>query len=686
VCRSQSYRSLALLEMPNRKQKRIDEFAAQQLMNLGIVPVLSHLTDIGAFESYLRNKKVTKYDQLSLGYAFLVASTLERLIDAILLSPALFGVGWNELAHRSHQTDVSFDEFPARSDIGRMIIHLAALYRELLPVRTVSDLRKRTENIRKLLLPELIRWKDRFDFQGASNRLELSRFQVERDLGAIYLLYFVHDTKYVKVALNHTFHRGERYEPQFHDLPLRIGSQQFFDGFRVGVAYLWYKLLGETTENYKFMTVLSDAKNWDEFYLVYPIVGNEIVAQAEQRISALTYTTMADESAFEWLRSKRLAMGRRRMGIMDRLEDRFVRYEVRIVSEKYTAKAASGFLLALLGAMEFRPEKARVIKFVHSEPNNRSRYSYAILVRVPILAGDDSEWWLFFDFCDDYSPRGLSAYRPIESFMRDHNARLETSTFKVKAGQLLQYVHTHPDFSKSTMSPLTRDFNNLGTLSGLRLLLAASRAEKDFARGLVIELLTYSLASKNGYNAKWRFKRAFLGKEIDVLGFKYLGEGKGEWLVVECSTEFSPSLLEEVAMKMRLVESKTTELYDAFEVKRPLESRVTGWLVTTEKNELGGVTHPSSVSIFGWNRLAKSCRESGIEIPPGLRELLTKEEFPPGFVINPSSVGLGTTPPPSNQTAGEPALNIGLQILADGFILPEKWKKNTTQQSKTHEA
>ncbi len=667
--------------MARERSRTSDWPASYKLMPLGIPHLLSLLTDVRAFENYLnRALKIPKDDQLSLGYSFLIASILERLIDALLLDPSLFGVKMNKLVERSFQKDVPFSEFPDRSSIGKMIRNLAYLYRELLPVRTLSDLSANVRPIRKYLLPELTQWSKDFEFSNRDGA-EIPIGQIQRDLSSIFLLYSIHETKYVNVALNHTFHRGKRYDPQYHDLPVYIRSQRFFEGFKFGLSYLWHSLLGEEAARLRFMTKLLRAKDWDEYYLVYPVVKNEIVEQAEHRVDDLRYAVAGNEPTLQWLKCAKPIGIYRRNGIMDRLDEKFAKHEVRIVSEKYTPKVASGLIISLLGSMEFYPDKTRLVRFVHPESDGRNRYSYAMFVSVPIVAGDESEWWLFFDFCDDYSPRGLTAFRPIESFIQYRKSRLEVSTFQIKAGKLLQYVHTYPDFSKSIMNPMIREFNNLGTLSGLRLLLVSNRIEKYFARGLVLELVVHALVTRLGYNSKWRFKRAILGKELDILAFKEEESGESEFLVVECSTEYSPNLLNEIESKLRLVESKSDDLVKVFAGKSHGHLRVSGWLVTTARIDLENTRIPPNIMILDWPRLSKLCRMKGINTPSGLEELLTKQEFPPPFVLNPSSILFGTTPPPTEEAEGEATPRKQVTILADGFLLPEKWFKLLQQKS-----
>ncbi|MHB1868020.1 MAG: hypothetical protein ACYCPP_03645 [Nitrososphaerales archaeon] len=654
------------------RKPNLARMPSYKLTPLGIPFLLSILVDVEAFGNYLKRIKVSKNDKLSLGYSFLIASIIERLIDAVLFDPLLFGVKQNKLVQRSHQKDVPYSEFPDKSNIGKMILNLSNLYRGLLPVRTFSGLRSSVKPIREFLVPELVQWGKNFEFHNRHGE-KIPFVQAQRDLSAIFLLYNMHDVKYVKVALNHTFHRGKRYEPQFHELPVTISSQRFFDGFKLGLMYLWQTLLGEEAKS-GFMTEVLGAKDWNEYYLAFPVVKAQVVEQAERRVDELAYA-VSHRQAFHWLKRTPSKDGRRRTDFMDKLDEAFAKYEVRIVSEKYTAKVASGLIMALLGAMEFYPDSTRVIKLIHSESKGRNRYSYAVFINVPIALGDESEWWLFFDFCDDYSPRGLSAFRPIESFIQAHLARLKISTIRIKAGQLLVYVQTYPDFSKSIMDPMMREFNNLGTLSGLRLLLVGDRMEKSFAKGIILELLTYSLLTRLGYNARWRFKQAILGKEIDVLAFRETDSGENELLVIECSTVYSPELLWEIESKMQLVQSKMDDLIKIFEPKSRGRAKVSGWLVTTSKIDLTDERTSSNIRIQDWGRLTKLCKEMGIDIPRGLDDLLRKEEFPPQFVLNPSSIISGSIPPPSGKVGEERQSQNIVPILADGFLPPRTWSK-----------
>jgi hypothetical protein len=84
-----------------------------------------------------------------------------------------------------------------------------------------------------------LEWSGRHEFVR-SGGTEGGSEQARRDLASVaFLAFVVQDRAHVQVALNNTFHRGKRFEHQFAQLPIRIGSQRFFEGFKLGMCYLW---------------------------------------------------------------------------------------------------------------------------------------------------------------------------------------------------------------------------------------------------------------------------------------------------------------------------------------------------------------------------------------------------------------------------------------------------------------
>jgi hypothetical protein len=636
-------------------------------MPVGTVRILDSVLDLGSFEKYVRDTvKGPLQDDLSLGYSFLVTLTLERLIDQVLLDPSMFGLRWNELVHRAHYTDVPFSRFPDKSNIGKAVRTLTGQYREFLPVRTFAQLREKAGRARRDLLPPLIRWSRSVEFFRAPDPAKLDPKQVRDELAVLFLLNYVQDLPYVIVAHNNTFQQGRWFEPQFRPLETEISNQRFFEGFKLGASYLWNSIIGKKAEAQFARRILS-AKDWEEYYHIHPVIRRLLADEVDKRIETITSIEIGSTPAFQGL--KRESAPGTEKDYLDRLGEIFRMYDVRLVGETFTARIASNFLAYLIGAMTYYPDKVRVIRFVHPEALGQNRYSYAVFSWVPVRLGDQSEWLLFFNFCDDYSPRGLSASQPIESFLRQHQARLEVLTFRFTPLQLLNYALTRPDWSKSVMSPLTREHNNLGTVAGLRSILAADRQEKGFARGIILEVLMMLIVTNLGYEARWRVET--LGREMDVLAFKASRSGQLELLIVECSTQYLETDLTELHEKLQLARANADKLLARFGAKASKPPRIKGWLVTTDRNYPNGVAKSEPISIISWESLKSQLEKQHIGLPAGLEEHLTREEFPSRYILDPDSVITGVTPPPNED--GSPSK--GTIMVHDGLLLPKNWSE-----------
>jgi len=622
---------------------------------------------VDSFQASLQSLPNKNWDELSLGYSFLITSVIERLIDAMLAEPPLFGLEKNRLVERTFQKDFPFSEFPDRSDIGKVIRNLSSLYRELLSVRTISELREKIKPVQTTLIPVLVRWNDSFLFLSKSHN-GFNRNKISSVFAEMLMRDYYHDIAYVSVALNHTFNRAKLYQPRFHELPIFIQSQSFFEGFKLGVSYLWNCLLGSEATKFSFVSALLNARSWNEFYDFYPAVNN-FLKKEEEKLLTISFSAPR-RPTFKSLAEIPRPKSGKSLTLMDRLDERFERFEVRIVSEMYTAKVATGLWEVILGALEFRNEDVRMIRFIHPERSGGNTYSYAVFIYAPIRMGDESEWWLFFDFCDDYSDRGESAFIPIEALIAN-NKRIHVTNFAINPMDLLRYVQTYPDFSKSIMDPLMRDFNNLSTLSGLRIMLATNEAELGATKGFMLELLATNLLMRMGYSTKWRFKKSFIGKEIDILALGTNQQKESEVIIVECSTILSLKLAHEVHEKVALVQSRLDEIKTIFGKELPTATRVKGWLVTSSFLKLGTVTIPEDVELLDWQKIIVLSNSINFEIPDGVREVLTAPHFDPSFILRPSSLISGITAPP----AGEDEKPKGIQLVADRFVVPRKWSK-----------
>jgi hypothetical protein len=646
------------------KQRAI-EHGVVQLVPFGMVRTLDKLLSLDAFEKYMRDTaKEPLQDDLSLGYSFLVVLVLERLIDSVLLDPAMFGLRWNDLVNRAHQRDVPFSQFPDKSNLGRTVRRLTTHYREFLPIRSFADLRKEADHARKDVLSPLLQWSEEAEFFREPDDVKLDGSRVRDELAMLFLVNCVQDLPYVIAAHNNTFQRGRWFEPQFHRLETEMRSQRFFDGFKLGAAYLWHSIIGGKAEELFTRRILS-SKDWMEYYQVHPVIRRVLTDEMWDRVEKIKSIQIATSPAFRGLKREQNSGSEK--DYLDRLEEIFHFYDVRLVGETYTARIGTEFLGHLIGALTYNSGKLRVLRFVHADAPCQNRYSYALFSWVPVALGDQSEWLLFFNFCDDYTPRGLSAYEPIEAFLLKYQARFQVSTFRFTPLQLLNYAMTRPSWSKSVMSPLTREHNNLGTVSGLRLMLAADRQEKGFGRGIILELLMILIVSKMGYQVKWRVET--LGRELDLLAYKASESTDSELLIVECSTQYLESDLKELREKLQLARSNPEKLLERFGKKAPGAPKVVGWLVTTDKQYPDGSRKSEQISIISWESLKEMLQKQGIALPVSLEDHLTREEFPPRYILDPQSVITGVTPPPTED--GSPPK--GRIMMHDGLVLPRNW-------------
>lgn len=596
------------------------------IVNFGAVPSLKTLTDSASFRKYLDeySRGAVLSEKFWLGYALLAALVFDTLIKRLLDNPSQFGIPGRETVERSFQGDEPLSEFPGASRQGRMILHLTRMYRDLISVRSVADLETRSKQVTDGVVNPLRIWVDQFIFKSGDGKKEISADEALSLAGPVFLHYNAHDVRFVKLAFNHHFRQDQQHLGQARRLP-----EDFFEGYKVTLLFLWKELMGEGNAKFENYEKVQASKTWAQFNSLYGDVQDEIDEGIEAELHKISATK---KRPFDTKFATMLAVRGRRTSprtLERRLDERFLHYIVRIVDEEWTNEAGGGCLVALSGAIQTSADKVRVIRFVHPEPGGHG-FGYAVLLYNHHLFWNYSQWWLFHNFCGDNSGTASGAHNEIEKFLTEHKSRLSVTSFKIRAKDLVDYIHTHPRPAISGFPQELGDYFETETLSGLRRLLERTRDGEQKAKGVALELLAVKLLSSRGFETVWSYGKKQVGKEVDVVGFKLEGD-EGLFQLAECSNywEEEDELIDEMEGKIALAEKSIPILLKEFGSPKIANFKVRGTIITTDGLDPKLNRKQGDVEILDKEALKAECKARNIGWPGVLDSVFPDKKFIP---------------------------------------------------------
>lgn len=591
-------------------------------MDFGAVSVLSALTDSKSLRRGLDDSEANSDSWL--GYGLAIAVVIDRTINSVLDHPSRFGIRRTETIERSFQGEMSFLEFPLHSKQGRLISSLASSVKPFKAVRTFEQFETVASGFRGSMLNELAAWVEGFRFSNLKGGAEITASEVLSNTGPVYLHFYLHDIRFVKLAFNHNFRQDEQHLGQHRLMP-----EMFFPGYKRALVHAWRSLAGDRSASMTSFSKLQRAGSWRELEALYYEIQRDTDEKFEAKLRAVGASKKPSKAAFTSLLGD--ARPRSHRTLEERLDQRFLHYQVRIVDEEWTGQATTGFIVAVKGAIQHIGGKVKVIRFIHPRPEGNG-FGYAVLLYSPNLIWDYSQWWLFHDFCDDFDTMGNSSREVIEKLLAEQAASLSITSFKVRANELFEYVRTHPKQETKGYPKEFADYLETETLSGMRRLLSRSEEARQVAEGAALELLALQLEMRKGYDARWRFKPKSLGKEFDVFGVKM--EHKAVRIhLIECTNDWDDELVPELEGKIALVEGNPKVILSEFRTPQTESLKVTGSILTTDALDPKLKRNQGPIAVIDRARLKADCRRYRVDWPDVLDKVFPAKEFVPTVTI-----------------------------------------------------
>ncbi|MGB6873001.1 MAG: hypothetical protein WBE46_02470 [Dehalococcoidia bacterium] len=325
------------------------------------------------------------------------------------------------------------------------------------------------------------------------------------------------------------------HQPMLPDRLTKERLTKAFEGYKLAVQYLWYRLLGDEFAR-SVAADIHKATNWREFDKYYRPIQYELI-DPKEKLTELGWgfnTLLVAEAGTKSMISELLKPKAKEQPLSPQkeLERKFFWYDIELVDASSTIfNGVLTFISLLSGTVVLRQRVGNsdpllVMRIKHPAGGaDRHDYSYGILLETHGSFGisDYSGWLLFYDCCGDYSGFAGSQYAMAEQEIQEHlNQKVieihevtipKDNLLNLMRGKLLSTTKDVMIAAEQTRSDLRLAENKLGA-----------------ARGLLLELLGmrhYYAASNGTVRIEWAYER--LGQEIDLL----IGTGTS-LIFVEC--------------------------------------------------------------------------------------------------------------------------------------------------------
>ncbi|MGA2785468.1 MAG: hypothetical protein ABSF09_12290 [Candidatus Bathyarchaeia archaeon] len=514
------------------------------------LPLLTELLDLNKLNRYWSSKHHGKPapSNLSRGYGFCIVSLLWSLADAIIQFPRVLDIKDAELLVRAWQGNVPFHRMPTKTQAGQLVRKIVDLYRPLMGADTFADI----EQNAPILLQALVKPLSQIflsSFGLSSEFKKKTRLDVLEALkaGAIFkLLFELQNRKSIKIAYNYTYDKGKRFFVQSTVLPLTVSNQRFFDGYKLGIVYLWESLLEANQDSIR---KIKRCRTWDQLETLRNVTSTTITQPFAERIGLESPTDeidfkkrrkIPDELMTPLIRSQH-TVPLQPASTQEILDEAFLWYPLVIAGTDATAISSVGFATALLGTAKLRRGPIHVLKFIHRQTEGNT-FSFAILIHAASNVADYSYWWVFPDFATDFSGMGGAGYAFVTQQINGLEERIILDEIPVAGEEFHRYV------KRSKEQRLEDEISVL-------------RQALDAGSGAILELVYATIAQARGDLVRWRYKNpAILGdREIDVLS---IGNNATPATIeiAECTRTASKDDVSRLKEKLELCRHNSAEL------------------------------------------------------------------------------------------------------------------------------
>jgi len=484
---------------------------------LGIVHLLSLATDVAGFKEWLvaqRSRQATA--QVFKGYVFGLG-TLIRLLHMAIDFDFSLRLSENFTFSRARFYGTPIAEVPNSCQKAILLRNINKASRQLLGTKSWSQMEPNAKEFNEVVLAP-------FQQLSLVSKLRLPKITPDHATALNFIAQwhmhlFLHDTR-------RGYPHGYR-QPMLNDSLTSERLAEVFEGYKLTVQYLWFKLLGDGFIH-SITAEIHKAPDWKRFDGYYRVAQHELI-DPKEKLTGLYVgfnTLLVARPGAKRIISKLLEpkVKEQPLPLEKELQRKFLWYNVELVDASSAIfNGVIAFISVLNGAVIFRQRignsnRLLVMRVKHPAGGTiRGRpkfdYSYAILMEGHGSFGisDYSGWLLFFDCCGDYSGFAGSQYAMAEKEIGQHRNQktIEVHEITVAKDKFLKLMQTKLlSTTKDIMQEAIQTRSNLRSVEN-RL---------GAACGILLELLGmrhYYRTSTGPVRIEWSYER--LDQEIDLI-------------------------------------------------------------------------------------------------------------------------------------------------------------------------
>jgi hypothetical protein len=235
-----------------------------------VLPVLENLLDVDGFEDFCAATNIEFSSDIVRGYAFSVVCTLAHLINRVLDAPQALGFEPDRVLQRARFVGLPYCSLPSKSKVGKLARNLVELYRPFLGVNDWSDFKQNTPKLFEQVVKPLKRTFDE-GLRDLSESKQDKEFlsSVLKYAEAWFMDLILFDYPDVRMTYENVYKRGKMGNGR-EPVPMVIDKKQnFFEGYRLALEYLWYCFFDKDTSKLEPLQQLHKCKDWDSFDDLY---------------------------------------------------------------------------------------------------------------------------------------------------------------------------------------------------------------------------------------------------------------------------------------------------------------------------------------------------------------------------------------------------------------------------------
>ncbi|MFC2044670.1 hypothetical protein ACFLT8_05730 [Chloroflexota bacterium] len=484
---------------------------------LGIVYLLNLATDVVGFKEWLVTQRGTGATaQVFKGYVFGLG-TLIRLLHMAIDFDFSLKLTEDFTFSRARFYGTPIAEVPNSCQKAILLRNINRASRQLLGTKSWAQMEQNAKEFSEVILAPLQRL-------SLVSKLRLPKITPDYETAVNFIAQwhmhlFLHDTR-------RGYPHGYR-QPMLNDRLTSERLAEVFEGYKLTVQYIWFKLLGDWFIH-SVAANIHNAADWKRFDEYYRPVQHELIDPKEKLTglyggfnTLLVVKAGAKRTISELLEPMAKEQP---LSLEKELQRKFLWYDIELVDASSAIfNGVIAFISVLNGAVVFRQrignsDRVLVMRVKHPAGGTiRGRpkfdYSYGVLMEGHGSFGisDYSGWLLFYDCCGDYSGFAGSQYAMAEQEIQQHlkqktievhETTIEKDTFlKLMKAKLLSTTKDVMHEAIQTRSNLRSVENRLGAACGLLLELLGMRH--------------YYRTSSEPARIEWSYER--LGQEIDLI-------------------------------------------------------------------------------------------------------------------------------------------------------------------------